>query len=106
MARSASHEARQIRLPCDHLRRRIPVRPFRLPGDGLNTGPGEALAAHADAVTNRAAGTEHVIENGIAGIDDDGALRLAGIEIDGGAAQSRRYRALFLARARHIIPGK
>ncbi len=43
--------------------------------------------ADADAVSNGAALAEHVIQRGIAGIDDDGARRLAGIKGYCGAAQ-------------------
>ena len=89
--RTASHEARQIGLARDHLRRRMPVRPLRLARDGLHAGPGEAFTADADPIADRAAATEHVIEHGMAGIDDDRARRLACVEIDGRAAQSLGY---------------
>ena len=79
IARAAGHEARQIRLARDHLRRRMPVRPFLLAGDGLRAGPGEAFAADADAVADRAAVAEHVIEIGVGRIDHDRARRLAGV---------------------------
>src|ERR1019366_6806383 len=65
--RAARHETRQIRLARDHFRRRMPIRPFRLAADGLDAGPGEALAADADAVTNGPALAEHEIERSIAG---------------------------------------
>ena len=65
----------------------MPIRPFRLAADGLHAGPGKALAADADAVTNGAALAEHVIERGVAGIDDDRARRFAGVERDHGAPQ-------------------
>src|SRR5438105_4555240 len=80
IAGTARYEARQIRLTRDHFRRRIPVRPFCLPADGLHAGPGEAFAANADAITNGPALAEHVIERGVAGVDDDSAGRFAGVK--------------------------
>src|SRR5262249_23318464 len=77
IAGTGRHEARQIGLACDHLRRRIPVRPLRLAADVLNAGPGKAFAADADAVADGAALAEHVVERGIAGIYHDGTGRLA-----------------------------
>src|SRR5215468_3921151 len=79
IAGTAGDEARQIGLARDHLRRRIPVRPLRLAADRLYAGPGETLTADADAVADRAAAAEHVVEHSIAGIDDDGAGRLAAV---------------------------
>src|SRR4029450_11291866 len=76
VAGTAGHEARQIGLACDHLVRRMPVRPFRLAADGLHPGPGKAVAADADAIADGPALAEHVVERGVAGIDDDGARRL------------------------------
>ena len=87
VAGTAGHETRQIRLARDHLRRRMPIRPFRLAADGLHAGPGKTFAADADAVANGAALAEHVIERGVAGIDDDGAGRFAGIERHDGPPQ-------------------
>ena len=104
IARAAGDEARQIGLARDHLRRRIPVRPFRLAADGLHAGPGKALAADADAVTDRAAAAEHVVEIGVAGIDDDGAGRLARVEIHDLAAQPIRQQAVFVMRLRRRPP--
>src|ERR1700692_3374921 len=71
-------------------RRRIS---FRLAGNGLRAGPGEALAADADAVANGAVLAEHVIERGVAGIDDHGAGRFAGIQGNDGPPQPLRQRA-------------
>src|SRR5664279_553242 len=93
IAGAARHKARQIRLARDHLRRRMPIRPFRLAGDGLRAGPGEALAADADAVANGAVLAEHVIERGVAGIDDHGAWRFAGIQGNDGSPQPLGQRA-------------
>src|SRR5579862_3951721 len=55
VAGSAGHEARQIRLTRDHLRRRRPVGPFRLARNAQKSLPLESIAADADAVTQRAA---------------------------------------------------
>ena len=68
----------------------MPIRPLGLAGDLLHAGPGEAVAADADAVADRAAATEHVIEVGVGGIDDDGARGLLGREGHFLAAQMRR----------------
>jgi len=51
--RAAGHEARQVGLAIQHVVRRDPIRPFALGGDLLHAGPGEALTADADAVTQR-----------------------------------------------------
>src|SRR5207237_4646875 len=67
VAGTAGHEARQIRLARDHFGRRMPVRPFRLAADGLHAGPGKTVAADADAIPNRTALAEHVIERRVAG---------------------------------------
>src|SRR5439155_11194816 len=94
IAGTAGHEARQIGLARDHLVRRMPVRPFRLAADGLHPGPGKAVAPDADAVPDGPALAEHVIERGVAGIDDDGAGRLRRTEGDDGAAKPLGCRAL------------
>ena len=75
IARSASHEPRQIRLPVDHFRRRKPIRPFRHSADPLGTVPGESVAADTDAVTQGFSTTEDQIEIRVAGIDNDRAGR-------------------------------
>src|SRR5262245_10818221 len=62
IAGTARGHARQIRLSGEHFRRRIPIRPFGLALDRPHSGPGEAFAADADAVTDRLAATDHVIE--------------------------------------------
>ena len=114
IAGAARHEARQIGLARDHFRRRMPIRPLGLPGDRLHAGPGKTLAAYADAVANRAALAEHVIEVGVAGIDHDGARRFVGIEGNDGALQPLRHhgRAVVAVigglgrRDHHVIRGK
>ena len=87
---TTSHLARQIGLARDHLHRRGPIRPLRLLGDRLYAGPGKAVAADADAVTDGLAAAEHVIEISVGRIDDDGAGCFAGRVVDGLALQSRR----------------
>ena len=87
IGRAASDEARQIGLAVDHLRRRSPVRPLGLALDAFGARPGEAFAADADAVAQRLAVAEHVIEERVRRIDDDGAGRLAGAVVDDLAAQ-------------------
>src|SRR5712672_2040262 len=52
---AAGHEARQIGLARDHLRRRCPVRPLRLARDVQQSLPLESFAADADAIAQRAA---------------------------------------------------
>jgi hypothetical protein len=65
----------------------MPIRPLRLAGDGLHAGPREPFATDANAVTDRAALTEHVIQSCVAGIDDHGAWRFTGIKRHISAAQ-------------------
>ena len=68
----------------------MPIRPFRLARDFLHPGPGEAVAADADAVADRAPSTQHVIEISVRGIDDQRSRRLLGREGDFLPAQVRR----------------
>ena len=83
IARAAGRHARQIRLPRNHLGRRIPVRPLGLALDRFHARPGKAFAADPDAVAERLAVAEDVIKKGVRRIDDDGAGRfLAGIADD------------------------
>src|SRR4029078_6959135 len=51
IAGATGHEARQIGLTLDHLRRRMPIRPLGLAGDLLHAVPGKAVAADPNAVT-------------------------------------------------------
>ena len=95
IAGAAGHEARQIGLAFDHLRRRMPIRPLGLAGDLLHAGPGEAVAADADAVADRAPVAQHVIEIGVRGIDDQRSRRLLG----GNATSCRRRFGASLRRA-------
>src|ERR1700688_1778816 len=83
IARAAGGHARQVRLARDHFLRRIPARALGFALHLLDARPGEAFAADADAVADRLAIAEHVIEEGVWGIDDDGAGRLnAGVGHD------------------------
>src|SRR6202007_2867940 len=65
VAGTAGHEARQIGLAIDHLRRRMPIRPLGLAGDLLHAGPGETVAADAHPVADSATIAEHVIKIGV-----------------------------------------
>src|SRR3974390_916192 len=82
IARATCHDARQIGLALDHLRRREPVRPFLHARDALRARPGEAFAADADAVAQRLAVPEHEIKVGVRRIDDERARRLLSRKID------------------------
>src|ERR1700689_4881849 len=77
VAGTARHIARQIGLARDHLRRRYPIGPFRLPGDRLHARPGKAVAADADAVAHRLSVTQYQIEIRVGGVDNDGAWGFA-----------------------------
>ena len=68
----------------------MPVRPLGLLADLLHAGPGETIAADANAVADRASTAQHVIQVGVRRIDDDGARRLLGRERDFLTAQVRR----------------
>src|SRR6266404_8828001 len=50
VAGSAGHEARQIRLPRDHLRWWSPIRPFRLLRNVQKALPLKSVTSHPDAV--------------------------------------------------------
>ena len=67
VAGAAGHETRQVGLALDHLGRRSPVRPFGLLGNVQKSLPLKAVAAHPDAVAQRAAAA--------AGPDRDGVRR-------------------------------
>ena len=62
IAGTAGHEARQIGLALDHLRRRTPIGPFLLARDLLQAAPLETVAADADAVAHGAAVRHDEIE--------------------------------------------
>ena len=73
---AAGHEAQQVGLTLERLLGRMPIRPLRLLLDGLGAGPGEAFAADADAVAERATIAEHQIEEGVGGIGGRRCLAL------------------------------
>src|SRR5271166_5926222 len=78
VARATGHEARQVGLALDHLRRRPPVGPFLLAGDLLQARPLEAVAADADAVAKSPIVRLNEVEEALARVDDDRARRLRG----------------------------
>src|SRR3569623_2423860 len=100
IAGPARHEARQIRLTLDHLRRRRPVGPFLLAGDLQKPLPLKALASDADAIAQRAAVTLHDIKNALGGRDDDRARSFGGAIAHRGALEF--WRELFFCCARHV----
>ena len=63
-------------LALDHVRRRLPGRPFRLAGDVAQAGELGALLAEPDAVAQRHVVGLDQIEKMLQLIDDDGADRL------------------------------
>src|SRR5581483_2427006 len=65
----------------DHFLRREPVRPLFHAADALGAGPGEAVAADADAITDRFAVAAPEIEVSVGGIDNDRAGGLVGAEV-------------------------
>ena len=73
----------------------MPIRPLGLAADLLHAVPGEAVAADADAVADRTATAEHVVEVGIGRIDHDGARGLLGrrSSLPGGAGSAEAARA-------------
>ena len=58
-----------------HFRRRAPVRPLGLCGDGVRSLPLEALLGGGDAIHHRLAVTQHIVEPVLSGVDDDVARR-------------------------------
>ena len=80
-----------------------PVRPFGLAGDRLDARPGEALAAHPDAVADRPPAAEHVIEVGVGGIDHDGAGRFGAGECDHLAPQMRGHAEVGALIPHHVV---
>src|SRR5271165_844009 len=80
IAGAPGHEARQIGLALDHLRRRAPVGPFLLARYLLQARPLEAVAPDADPVAKRPVVRLYEVEEALAGIDDDRAGLLAAAE--------------------------
>src|ERR1700722_6853896 len=88
IARATGHEARQVGLARDHFRGRRPIRPLGLARHRLGARPGEAVAADADAIAERLAVAEHVVEVGVRRIDDHRARGLAARIVDDLAAEA------------------
>ncbi|MGY3121324.1 hypothetical protein ACVWXQ_005261 [Bradyrhizobium sp. S3.14.4] len=61
------------------------------------------MSADADAVTDRAAIAEHVIEVSVAGIDDDGPGRLVPVEADDLLAQPVGQRGILVGGLRRRV---
>src|SRR5580693_825859 len=80
IARTAGHEPRQIGLALNHFRRRTPIRPFLLARYLLQAGPGEALAADADAIAKRPVVGLNQVKEAAFGVDNDRARRFGGAE--------------------------
>src|SRR5262249_35743145 len=100
---TADHVARQIRPALEHLIGRRPIRPLALLRDVVRARPGEARPADADAVAQGTAAALHQIEEAIAGVDDDGAGRLAAVVGDLllEVARIHRWRARVVGRLDH-----
>jgi hypothetical protein len=79
---SASHMAGQVGPALEHLQRRRPIRPLALHRDSLRAGPGEALPANSDAIPERFAILEDIIEAALACRDDDCARLIAAVPSD------------------------
>src|SRR5947209_7671393 len=65
----------QMRPALQHIRRRHPVRPFRLTADTGSAGPAIGLLTGRDAIANRFAARLDEVEVLVARIDDDRAWR-------------------------------
>ncbi len=71
-----------FRLAVGHFLRRMPHRPFLLPGDIGFAGPGKTSLANADAVTNCAVAGQDIIKETLTRIDDDRARPFVILEFD------------------------
>ena len=80
IAGTARHEAREIGLARDHLRRRAPVRPLGLAADPHQSGPLEAFTSDTDAVAQGAVVALDEVDEPLRRVDDQRAGRLAGPE--------------------------
>jgi hypothetical protein len=76
VAGAAGHKAWQIRLPLEHFRRRMPVRPLDLAADLKKPLPSEAVPADTDAIAHRVRWILDQVEVPFDRIDDDSACRL------------------------------
>src|SRR5690606_1735965 len=63
--------AGDVRTAGGHFFRRMPGRPFLLPGDVGLALPGKALLADADAIAHGLAAGQHVIKEAVRRVDDD-----------------------------------
>ena len=73
---------RQVGAALEHLRRRRPIRPFAFHRDGLRAGPGKPFPANADAIADRFASGENIIETALARRNDDRARLIAAVPGD------------------------
>ena len=102
IANAALHMARQVGTAADHLRGRRPARPFALVCDLMRARPFEAWASDADAISQRLAVSEHIIEPPLRGRNDDRAGPFVtgighGLARNGGGARPRVARRLSAA---------
>src|SRR5688572_4387239 len=70
-APQCAHVFLELGLTLDHLFGRIPIRPFLLVPDRCHAGPGEALPADSDTVSDRPSTALHQIEEAVLRVDDD-----------------------------------
>src|SRR6202521_3803986 len=77
IVRAAGHALGQFRLAQQHFLRRNPVGPFGLAADVGGAAPREALAADADAVTDRRVALAQEVEKMVLGVDHERARLLA-----------------------------
>jgi hypothetical protein len=77
---AARHEAREIGLACDHLRRRAPVRPLGLAADPHQSGPLKAFASDTDAVAQSTIVALDQVDEPLRRVNDQSAGRLTGPE--------------------------
>jgi hypothetical protein len=75
----------QVGSALEHLQRRRPIRPFAFHRHCLRAGPGEAFPANADAILDRSAVTEDIIEAALVCRDNDRARRKAPLPSDDSA---------------------
>src|SRR5262249_30330947 len=90
---AAGHVARQVGAAAQHLRRWGPARPFLLRGNAVGSTPAEAVPAAAKAVAPPLAARQYWVEPPFAGVDQDGAGRIIGLEHHG-AARDRAAAAI------------
>ena len=86
IVRARRHEGRNAE-PLDFALGRMPGRPLGHAADLGDAGPGHGFLADGDAVADRLAVIEHVIEIVVVGIDHDRAGRFLAVILDDGAAE-------------------